>query len=203
MHDAEAEAKAEFLIEAMGRRGADTYHRIIDFMRPRSAAVIDGSAWYLSIVGVAPAAQGRGIGAQLIEATLAEADQAGVPCYLETFDGRNPRFYARLGFFAVASHLEPVTTSAYTLMVRTSRNRRASLPGSPSTKSLMIARPDSMHKLCRFAPQASRRAQARIFSDLAQEQAGTKVILFGNTTLGGLSCSNSYRGSAHASQTGV
>ena len=90
--DAESDAKARFLTEAMGAHGAETYHRIINFMRPRASQVIDESAWYLSIVGVAPAAQGRGIGGRLIEPTLLEADEAGVHCYLETFDSRNPRF---------------------------------------------------------------------------------------------------------------
>jgi len=82
---AESDAKATFLTEVIGAQGAENYHRIIDFMRPRASAVIDESAWYLSIVGVAPSAQGQGIGARLIEPTLAEADEAGASCYLETF----------------------------------------------------------------------------------------------------------------------
>jgi len=65
--DAESDAKAAFLTEVLGANGAENYHRIIAFMRPRALAGIDQSAWYLSIVGVAPAAQGRGIGARLIE----------------------------------------------------------------------------------------------------------------------------------------
>jgi GNAT superfamily N-acetyltransferase len=116
--DAESEAKARFLTEVIGAHGAENYHRIIDFMRPRASAVMDESAWYLSIVGVAPSAQGRGIGTRLIEPTLAQADEAGANCYLETFDSRNLRFYQRLGFSAVGSHLEPVTMSAYTIMSR-------------------------------------------------------------------------------------
>jgi GNAT superfamily N-acetyltransferase len=121
--DAESDAKAAFLTEAIGAHGAENYHRIIDFMRPRASAVIDESAWYLSIVGVAPAAQGHGIGARLIEPTLAEADEAGVNCYLETFDSRNLRFYQRLGFCAIGSHLDPVTGSAYTIMNRSPKPR--------------------------------------------------------------------------------
>ena len=85
--------------------------------------MIDESAWYLSIVGVAPSAQSRGIGARLIEPALAEPDEAGVLRYLETFDSRNPRFYERLGFSAVASRLEPVTSSAYTIMKRSPKPR--------------------------------------------------------------------------------
>jgi GNAT superfamily N-acetyltransferase len=118
VYDAERTAKAEFLAWALGTTGAHAYRRIVDFMRPRAAAAVTESAWYLSIVGVAPSAQGQGIGKRLIEPTLAEADEAGVDCYLETFDRRNPGFYQRLGFAAVGSHAEPVTGASYTIMLR-------------------------------------------------------------------------------------
>jgi GNAT superfamily N-acetyltransferase len=106
VYQAEAKAKAEFLAAALGAAGADAYRRIVDFMRPRALAAIPEPAWYLSIVGVTPSAQGQGIGRRHVEPTLAEADAAGADCYLETFDPRNPRFYERLGFSAVASHAE-------------------------------------------------------------------------------------------------
>jgi GNAT superfamily N-acetyltransferase len=117
-YEAEGKAKAEFLAAALGASGADAYRHIINFMRPRAMAVIPESAWYLSIVGVTPSAQGQGIGSRLIEPTLVEADNAGVDCYLETFDSRNPGFYNRLGFSAGGSHAEPVTGASYTIMRR-------------------------------------------------------------------------------------
>jgi GNAT superfamily N-acetyltransferase len=120
---AEAKAKAEFLATALGATGRDAYRRIIDFMRPRALAAVAESAWYLSIVGVTPSAQGQGIGRRLIEPTLAEADEAGVECYLETFDRRNPGFYQRLGFSAAGSHAEPVTGATYTIMRRNPKRR--------------------------------------------------------------------------------
>jgi len=125
VYDAEAKVKDESLAAALGVTGRDAYRRIIDFMRPRAAAAVAETAWYLSIVGVTPSAQGQGIGKRLIEPTLAEADDAGVDCYLETFDRRNPGFYQRLGFSAVASHAEPVTGATYTIMVRNPKTRLA------------------------------------------------------------------------------
>jgi GNAT superfamily N-acetyltransferase len=124
VYDTEAKAKAEFLAAAVGATGWDAYRRITNFMRPRAAAAVAESAWYLSIVGVTPSAQGQGIGKRLIEPTLAEADNAGVDCYLETFDRRNPAFYERLGFSAVASHVEPVTGATYTIMRRKPKTSR-------------------------------------------------------------------------------
>jgi GNAT superfamily N-acetyltransferase len=102
--DAQSKANAAFLAEAIGAQGSETYHRMVDFMPPRVMGVVARSAWYLSIVGVAPSAQGQGIGARLLEPTLAEADAAGVPCYLETLDNLNPCFFRRLGFSAVGTH---------------------------------------------------------------------------------------------------
>jgi GNAT superfamily N-acetyltransferase len=122
--DAEAKAKDEFLAVALGATGRDAYRRIIDFMRQRAAVAVAETAWYLSIVGVTPSAQGQGIGKRLIEPTLAEADNEGVDCYLETFDRRNPAFYQRLGFSAIASHAEPVTGATYTIMLRNPKTPR-------------------------------------------------------------------------------
>ena len=121
VYEAEAKAKARFLAEALGSEGADTYRRIINYMRPHALAAVDESSWYLSIVGVTPSAQGQGVGRRLIEPTLAEADSVGAECYLETFDSRNLRFYQRLGFSAVGSHPEPVTGATYTIMRRSPR----------------------------------------------------------------------------------
>jgi ribosomal protein S18 acetylase RimI-like enzyme len=116
--DQQADLRVGFHSKSLGPRGADTYRCIVGFIKPRAAAVVDDSAWYSSIVGVAPSAQGRGIGARLVENTLAEADDAGGECFLETFDSRNPRFYRTLGFCEVATHVEPVTGKNYTIMSR-------------------------------------------------------------------------------------
>jgi ribosomal protein S18 acetylase RimI-like enzyme len=82
---AEASAKAGYLAGLLGPNGWDNYRRIIEFMSHRSEPLVPEDAWYLTIVGVHPAAQGRGLGAQLVRPTLAEATKAGVHAFLETF----------------------------------------------------------------------------------------------------------------------
>lgn len=54
--------------------------------------------WYLAFVGVEPRWQHRGLGRALLAPTLAEADGAGIPCYLETPFPDTRAFYIRLGF---------------------------------------------------------------------------------------------------------
>jgi GNAT superfamily N-acetyltransferase len=115
---AESSAKSAYLKDVLGPKGNDNYHRIVEFMGPRAEQVVPAHAWYLSIVGVMPAAQGRGLGAQLLTGTLLEAKSAGASCYLETFTPLNVAFYERIGFKSVARHLEPTTNAHYVVMLR-------------------------------------------------------------------------------------
>lgn len=63
--------------------------------------------WYLWALGVEPAHQGHGIGAELMRPALAQSDQEGVPCYLETQTERTVAFYRRWGFEAVNEEVVP------------------------------------------------------------------------------------------------
>ena len=114
----ESAAKSAFLRATLGRAGFANYQRIVAFMRPPCKSVVPSDAWYLSILGVLPATQGRGIGAQLLQPTLKEADAAGAVSYLESFSERNPAFYGRLGFNTIATHCEPTTNAPYRIMLR-------------------------------------------------------------------------------------
>jgi ribosomal protein S18 acetylase RimI-like enzyme len=56
---------------------------------------------YLSVLGVAPEAQGRGLGSALMAPVLERCDREGVPAYLESSTDRNVAFYGRHGFRVV------------------------------------------------------------------------------------------------------
>ena len=58
----------------------------------------DGDYWYLQLVGVRAAAQGRGVGKAVISAGLDRARAAGMPVYVETTNPANLPLYLRLGF---------------------------------------------------------------------------------------------------------
>ncbi|HJU98075.1 MAG TPA: GNAT family N-acetyltransferase [Jiangellaceae bacterium] len=55
-------------------------------------------SWYLQALGVHPRAQRRGVGGLLMAPALAQADEAGLPCYLQTSDPDNIDYYRRFGF---------------------------------------------------------------------------------------------------------
>jgi ribosomal protein S18 acetylase RimI-like enzyme len=54
--------------------------------------------WYLSLIGVEPSFQGKGIGCALLQPILNRCDQDHLPAYLETQKERNVSFYKHRGF---------------------------------------------------------------------------------------------------------
>lgn len=58
--------------------------------------------WYLPLIGVDPAGQGKGIGSRLMRRALASCDALGVAAYLESSNPSNVPFYERHGFEVVA-----------------------------------------------------------------------------------------------------
>jgi predicted N-acetyltransferase YhbS len=61
-------------------------------------------AHYLNYLVVAPGAQGRGIGGELVRQGVREADTDGVDTWLCTTDPRNHPFYSRLGYAELGRH---------------------------------------------------------------------------------------------------
>ncbi len=54
--------------------------------------------YYFAYIGVAPEAQGQGLGSRLMRPTLDRCDREGLPAYLEASSERNAALYERLGF---------------------------------------------------------------------------------------------------------
>jgi GNAT superfamily N-acetyltransferase len=54
--------------------------------------------WYLPLIGVEAAYQGRGLGSAMLRETLAACDRDGLPAYLEASSLRNIPLYERFGF---------------------------------------------------------------------------------------------------------
>jgi len=54
--------------------------------------------WYLPLIGVDPAQQGKGLGSALMLHALAECDATGTPAYLESSNPTNIPFYQKHGF---------------------------------------------------------------------------------------------------------
>ncbi|MBI4643747.1 MAG: GNAT family N-acetyltransferase, partial [Deltaproteobacteria bacterium] len=60
--------------------------------------IISGDHWHLFILVVDPEHQGQGWGSELLRPVLAQADDLGQACYLETTNPRAVPFYQKHGF---------------------------------------------------------------------------------------------------------
>jgi ribosomal protein S18 acetylase RimI-like enzyme len=54
--------------------------------------------WYLAMIGVDPAQQGRGYGSAILKESLRRCDEDGVLAYLESSNPKNVPLYERYGF---------------------------------------------------------------------------------------------------------
>lgn len=54
--------------------------------------------WYLALIGIHPAHQGRGLGSNLLARALQRCDSEGLPAYLESSNPQNIPLYLRHGF---------------------------------------------------------------------------------------------------------
>ena len=64
----------------------------------RFARELSTPSWYLDLLGVDPAAQGKGLGKHLVRAMLERADREQVGVVLVTHKRTNVDYYRRLGF---------------------------------------------------------------------------------------------------------
>ena len=93
------EALADVIADGVAGREKRYAYTVFDEMARHHPAV---PHWYLPLIGVDPARQGRGLGAALLQPVLACCDEAGAPAYLEATGPRNRALYERHGFRAVA-----------------------------------------------------------------------------------------------------
>ena len=86
------------------RSGPDATGRLLAMLQEIEAnhdRLATGPHIRLEFFGVTPEAQGGGIGTALIEHGHRRADEAGLPCYLETFSEPNVGYYERRGYRTV------------------------------------------------------------------------------------------------------
>ena len=104
--------------------GEEAYQRftgVFSHLGPLHEQLVPGEHWYLALLGVVPARQGQGVGSALLTAVLQQADRAGLPCYLETFQPEAVRLYERHGFEGVVVDTEPRSQLPFWAMRRMPR----------------------------------------------------------------------------------
>lgn len=91
----------------IGEDAAERFFSALAAAEPYHREAVPPAHWYVMVVGVAPEAQGKGLGQALLQPIIERAHSAGQPCYLETGNPTNVAFYERLGFERVAEIVEP------------------------------------------------------------------------------------------------
>jgi ribosomal protein S18 acetylase RimI-like enzyme len=108
-HERAVEGGLDRLGEILGEAPAARFLDALGAIDPFHQTDVPREHWYLMVVGVAPEAQGRGIGRAFIQPMLKRAGDAGLPCYVETAQPSNVSFYESLGFTVVRSVIEPTS----------------------------------------------------------------------------------------------
>lgn len=75
----------------------------VEDMQSMHRAIISEPHYYLSVFGVNPDKQGKGIGSSILRPTLQQFDDEGMPAYLDTHNPDNVSLYLRFGF-EIAHH---------------------------------------------------------------------------------------------------
>jgi ribosomal protein S18 acetylase RimI-like enzyme len=73
-------------------------HAFSDYADEVRRRLVPGRHWYLQILGVDPAYQGKELASRLLKPMLAMADKQGLPCFLETQARKNIALYEHFGF---------------------------------------------------------------------------------------------------------
>jgi GNAT superfamily N-acetyltransferase len=80
----------------------------------------DEPCWYLPVIGVDPAHQGKGLGAALMKHALQHIDEQALPAYLESSNPQNMSLYERHGFEAMGQ-IQIGSSPLITPMIRAAR----------------------------------------------------------------------------------
>jgi ribosomal protein S18 acetylase RimI-like enzyme len=82
----------------LGWKGFSRFGQVDGAASKSHKKLVPGDHWYLLMLGVDPDLQGTGIGSAAIEIGAAQAQEAGLPVYLETMTQSNVDYYLKRGF---------------------------------------------------------------------------------------------------------
>jgi ribosomal protein S18 acetylase RimI-like enzyme len=83
---------------ALGPEAAARLHEFDDVSDKLHSSALTHPHWYLAVLGVEPARQGRGLGSTLLDALVEKAERLQAAIYLETLNPANLTYYERWGF---------------------------------------------------------------------------------------------------------
>jgi ribosomal protein S18 acetylase RimI-like enzyme len=106
------------LHELIGEKPVAGFEHLVGHIEAHQTRLISPPCWYLAVLGVDPAYQGKGIGSALVREFQARADADGIPSCLCTTTPANVGFYESLGYRVVAEDIVPDSELRYWIFER-------------------------------------------------------------------------------------
>lgn len=102
----------------IGIRAIRKMQKLDSYMDEKHRELAPDKHWYLSLLAVDPEQQGKGYASKLLNEMLAQIDEEGLPCYLETEGKKNVFIYKHFGFEVVDEFVVPETNDKIIAMLR-------------------------------------------------------------------------------------
>ncbi len=111
----------------IGIRGMVRMMRYMDYTETIHKRQAPLEHWYLPLIGVAPAFQGKGYASELLKPMFTRLDAVNLPCYLETLTQKDVSLYQHYGFDIVEEGTIPGTGIPVWAMLRKPSEARGSV----------------------------------------------------------------------------
>jgi ribosomal protein S18 acetylase RimI-like enzyme len=100
------------------RKTAAKWRSFDDYISSLHERLVPFRHWYLQLLGVAPAYQGKGYASTLLKAMFTRIDKERLPCFLETDAKRDVSIYQHYGFKVVEEGVVPGSEVTIWAMLR-------------------------------------------------------------------------------------
>jgi GNAT superfamily N-acetyltransferase len=104
--------------ELLGNQSWERLKRLLNHLDELHVRTVPEPHWYLTVLGVDPTWQRRGVGMSLMQPVFEAADREGVRCYLESPTAENTRYYAQRGFETARETVVAGSDFTISLMIR-------------------------------------------------------------------------------------
>ncbi|MFC1945735.1 GNAT family N-acetyltransferase [Chloroflexota bacterium] len=102
----------------MGSEAGKRMQPFFEYVEQKRRDLAPRPHWYLMVLGVDPASQGRGYAGWLLREKLARIDTQGLPSFLETEKEKNVSLYQHFGYEVVEEYVIPNSTVRLWAMLR-------------------------------------------------------------------------------------
>ncbi|MFX0002486.1 MAG: GNAT family N-acetyltransferase [Candidatus Hodarchaeota archaeon] len=102
----------------LGSNAIKRQNRFYNYVSSKHKKLLPSKYWYLSIIGINPRDQGKGLSRVLLNSMFDQFDEQNLPCILDTNNEKNLPIYERLGFKIIEEYKVPDTDIVNWAMIR-------------------------------------------------------------------------------------